>query len=113
MMETRYTYKGQDITTDLMFKIEHIVTLLAERGNQDFDTALSEFLASKTYHALQQTDNLLWAESSEFIADEYGRECQASKAPTTPRAEAFGCMKGQIWMADDFNAPLDDFKEYM
>jgi len=24
-----------------------------------------------------------------------------------------GCMKGKIWMADDFDAPLDDFKEYM
>ncbi|MCL2245050.1 MAG: DUF2281 domain-containing protein [Treponema sp.] len=22
-------------------------------------------------------------------------------------------MQGKIWMADDFNAPLDDFKEYM
>ena len=25
----------------------------------------------------------------------------------------FGCAKGQIWMADDFDAPLDDFKDYM
>ena len=26
----------------------------------------------------------------------------------------FGCMKGVItYMADDFNAPLDDFKDYM
>ena len=24
-----------------------------------------------------------------------------------------GCMKGKIWMADDFDAPLEDFKEYM
>jgi DNA-damage-inducible protein J len=24
-----------------------------------------------------------------------------------------GCMKGRIWMADDFDAPLEDFKEYM
>ncbi|MCL2007165.1 MAG: type II toxin-antitoxin system RelB/DinJ family antitoxin [Treponema sp.] len=23
-----------------------------------------------------------------------------------------GCMKGKIWMADDFNAPLEDMKEY-
>ena len=27
--------------------------------------------------------------------------------------ELHGCMKGKIWMADDFNAPLEDFKEYM
>jgi len=24
-----------------------------------------------------------------------------------------GCMRGKIWMADDFDAPLEDFKEYM
>ncbi|GHV65907.1 hypothetical protein FACS1894199_07930 [Bacteroidia bacterium] len=27
---------------------------------------------------------------------------------------SFGCMKGTFtWMSDDFNAPLEDFKEYM
>jgi len=25
----------------------------------------------------------------------------------------FGCAKGQFKMADDFDAPLDDFKDYM
>lgn len=25
----------------------------------------------------------------------------------------FGCMNGEIWMSDDFNEPLEDFKEYM
>jgi hypothetical protein len=25
----------------------------------------------------------------------------------------FGSLGGKIWMAPDFNAPLDDFKEYM
>jgi hypothetical protein len=24
-----------------------------------------------------------------------------------------GCMKVKIWMADDFDAPLEDFKESM
>ena len=39
----------------------------------------------------------------------------------TPKAVAqeqkkereFGCVKGDYWMAEDFNAPLDDFKDYM
>ena len=26
---------------------------------------------------------------------------------------SYGSMAGKIWMADDFNAPLEDFKEYM
>jgi hypothetical protein len=73
-METKYTYNGQDITTDMMFKIEHIVNILAEREKKKFDKSFAEFLVSKTYKTLQQTDNLLWAESSEFIADEYDRE---------------------------------------
>jgi hypothetical protein len=26
----------------------------------------------------------------------------------------FGCMKGTVlWMSDDFNEPLEDFKDYM
>ncbi|MCL2494911.1 MAG: DUF2281 domain-containing protein [Oscillospiraceae bacterium] len=24
-----------------------------------------------------------------------------------------GSMRGKIWMADDFDAPLEDFREYM
>ena len=29
------------------------------------------------------------------------------------RAEMFGCMRGQFKMAEDFDEPLEDFKEYM
>jgi hypothetical protein len=24
-----------------------------------------------------------------------------------------GVLKGEVWMAEDFNKPLDDFKDYM
>jgi len=34
---------------------------------------------------------------------------EASKRKTP----VFGCVKGQVWMADDFDAPLEDFKDYM
>jgi len=30
-----------------------------------------------------------------------------------PLSELRGFMKGDVWMADDFNAPLDEMKEYM
>ena len=30
-----------------------------------------------------------------------------------PRSEIIGCLKGKVWMADDFNAPIDELKEYM
>ena len=29
------------------------------------------------------------------------------------RRAAFGCLKGKIIVPDDFNEPLDDFREYM
>jgi len=29
------------------------------------------------------------------------------------RSAAFGCLKGKIRVPDDFNEPLDDFREYM
>jgi len=35
------------------------------------------------------------------------------KKPKRTRAEVFGCMRGKFKMADDFDAPLEDFKEYM
>ena len=30
-----------------------------------------------------------------------------------PRSELKGCLKGKVWMADDFDAPLDEMREYM
>lgn len=34
-------------------------------------------------------------------------------APKAGKKRVAGLMKGQIHIADDFDAPLDDFKEYM
>ena len=30
-----------------------------------------------------------------------------------PKGRVFGCAKGQFKIADDFDAPLEDFKDYM
>ena len=29
------------------------------------------------------------------------------------RKKSHGCLEGKVWMADDFNAPLEELKEYM
>ena len=73
-MNGKYIFKGEDITTDVLFKIEHICNLLAERENIDFDKAYEAFISSETYSILKRTDNLYWAESAEFLVDEYYRE---------------------------------------
>ncbi|MCL2047018.1 MAG: type II toxin-antitoxin system RelB/DinJ family antitoxin [Oscillospiraceae bacterium] len=33
--------------------------------------------------------------------------------PKMSREAMFGCMRGQFKMTDDFDAPLEDFEEYM
>ena len=48
--------------------------LTAEKGCLDFDDCYNDFITSKTYAALQNTDSVMWAESAEFVADEYLRE---------------------------------------
>ncbi|MDR2898531.1 MAG: DUF3990 domain-containing protein [Spirochaetaceae bacterium] len=67
-------YNGQDITFFLAQKVEHIVSILAERNKSSFDSAYNNFLHSQTYQSLQNTTTMLWTESAEFIADEYFRE---------------------------------------
>jgi hypothetical protein len=76
-MQTKYLYKGQDITTDILFKIEHIVSIIAEKEKTSFEEAYLNFLKSNTYKILQKTSSLMWAENAEFIVDEYYREAGA------------------------------------
>jgi len=33
--------------------------------------------------------------------------------PKNGQRGGFGCAKGEFWMADDFDAPLEDLKDYM
>jgi hypothetical protein len=73
-VKDKYVFKGEDITTDVLFKIEQIASILAEKERVPFDDAYAAFVSSNTYGILQRTDNLYWAESAEFIVDEYYRE---------------------------------------
>ena len=36
-----------------------------------------------------------------------------SESVPSEKRPVFGCAKGQFWMSDDFDAPLEDFAEYM
>lgn len=46
------------------------------------------------------------------LMDQWEQKKASSEAPKEKR-RIFGLMKGQIHIADDFDEPLDDFKEYM
>jgi hypothetical protein len=67
-------YNGQELTFFMVQKMEHIVSLIAEKANTPFDTAYSNFVASKIYESFQNPASLLWAENAEFIVDEFDRE---------------------------------------
>ena len=73
-MKDKYLFNGEDITTDILFKIEHIVNIMAEKEKIPFDDAYAAFILSNTYDIFKRTDNLYWAESAEFLVDEYYRE---------------------------------------
>jgi len=73
-MKDKYVFKGEDITTDVLFKIEQIASILAGKEQINFDDAYEMFVSSETYSILKRTDNLYWAESAEFLVDEYYRE---------------------------------------
>jgi len=51
------------------------------------------------------------AEVIDFIQFLKLRQVQQVKPLTSKRS--FGVLKGEIWMSDDFDAPLEDFAEYM
>ncbi len=35
------------------------------------------------------------------------------KTTSTTNNRGYGSLKGQIWMSEDFNEPLEDFEDYM
>lgn len=47
-----------------------------------------------------------------YLKQQFNLENQKHNKKTSRKALA-GCMNGLVWLADDFDAPLDDFKEYM
>ena len=73
-----YIYKQQDITIDILMKIEHVVRIISANGKKSFDEGLNDFYKSKTYSSLKNTQSCLWAESAEFIADEFEREMDSN-----------------------------------
>ena len=73
-MTVCYTFNGKDITMNMIIQIKLVVKIIQEHYNIDFEEAVMRFYSSKTYKTLQQTENGLWAESAEYIADRYFEE---------------------------------------
>ena len=52
-------------------------------------------------------------EALQYIEGLVAKHTQLVQTPTIDRKNAFGIWQGQVWMSEDFNAPLDDLQEYM
>lgn len=76
MSDVIYTFNGKDITLNMCIQIRAVANVLMERLQIPFEEALMLFYHSETYKTLQNTENALWAESAEFIADRYFEENQ-------------------------------------
>ena len=68
-MSEIYTFNGKDITMNVFIQIRAVVDIIKEARKIDLIAALGQFYHSNTYKTLQNTENGLWAESPEYIAD--------------------------------------------
>lgn len=74
MSDVIYTFNGNDITMNVCIQIRAVLDILQEQMKIDFIEAVDRFYKSETYTTLQNTDNGLWAESPEYIADRFFEE---------------------------------------
>lgn len=74
MSDAIYMFQGKDITMNVCIQIRAVVDLLQDKLNISFEEAMMLFYHSDTYKILQETENALWAESAEYIADRYFEE---------------------------------------
>jgi hypothetical protein len=78
MNEKIYTFNGKDITMNVIIQIRAVIKLIQLHQHVDFEEALHLFYHSNTYRILQNTENGLWAESAEYIWDQYSQEQKLS-----------------------------------
>ena len=76
MSTGEFYYKGKNLTTLILTKTEHIVGIITEKEGRPFEDCYRDFLMSKAYRNLIDTETLLWGESAEFIVDDYYLEKQ-------------------------------------
>ncbi len=73
-MNNIYTFNGKDISMNMFIQIRAVIDIIKEIRNTDFIEAMGEFYHSGTYKIMQETENGLWAESAEYIADRFFEE---------------------------------------
>jgi hypothetical protein len=75
--------------------------------------ALDSYMEQAVLEQIQQLSESVQQEALRYIQDLVAKQTQSAQTVTTERQNAFGIWKDEVWMADDFNAPLDDLQEYI
>ena len=65
-MEGKYFFNGKDINMNMCIQIRDVIDIIKATTGLNFPDATLAFYESKTYKALQNTDNTLWAESAGY-----------------------------------------------
>ena len=91
-----------NVRTDAALKTQ--AQQIFESIGLDLSTAVNLFLKQTV-----RANNLPFVVGAMYISPDEPQSPQ----PQVRRKPVYGCAKDKIWIADDFDAPLDDFKEYM
>jgi hypothetical protein len=70
---------GEDLTFDIVIKIENIVGTVCEKQSGEFEEILMKFFKSNTYKSLKNKESVLRTTRSEFIVNELFREWAENK----------------------------------
>lgn len=62
---------------------------------------------------IQRLPESVQQEALQYIEGLVAKHNQLVQTSPLSRKNAFGIWKGEVWISDDFNAPLDDLQEYM
>jgi DNA-damage-inducible protein J len=91
-----------NVRTDAELKVQ--AQQIFESIGLDLSTAVNLFLKQTV-----RANNLPFIVGTTYVRPDK----QNAALPQTRRKPMYGYAKDKIWIADDFDAPLDDFKEYM
>ena len=69
-MMHKYLYMGQDLTFDVVIKVEMIVERVCKKEGSEFEEVLIKFLESNTYKNLKSKESILKTRGTEFIVNE-------------------------------------------
>ena len=72
-------FRKVGLTDRFDWSFKDVLKFLQQHYHISFEKAALKFYKSETYKTLQETENGLWAESAEYIADGYYEEAREFK----------------------------------